>query len=113
MKTELTGAQVRMARAILRWSVSELAKKANVGISTVQRIEAADDPAVRGDLDWRVSARGESIHAFSVVAGAGDTLGLMKERVSLRRDVSAGFFIGDMRFLRVSLAFSTCLPGRD
>ena len=33
MKTELTGAQVRMARAFLRWSVFELAKNANVGIS--------------------------------------------------------------------------------
>ena len=57
MKPELTGAQVRMARAFLRWSVSNLAAKANVGISTVQRIEAADDPAVRDDLDWRTSAR--------------------------------------------------------
>jgi transcriptional regulator with XRE-family HTH domain len=64
MKSELTGAQVRMARAFLRWSVTELAKKANVGISTVQRIEAADDPAVRDALDWRASARGESIRAI-------------------------------------------------
>ncbi len=64
MKTELTGAQVRMARAVLRWSVTELATKVNVGISTVQRIEAADDPAVRDDLDWRASARGESIQAI-------------------------------------------------
>jgi hypothetical protein len=64
MKNELTGAQVRMARAFLRWSVADLAAKANVGISTVQRIEAADDPAVRDDLDWRASARGESIKAI-------------------------------------------------
>jgi hypothetical protein len=63
MKTELTGAQVRMARAFLQWSVSQLAAKANVGISTVQRIEAADDPAVRDDLEWRASARAESIQA--------------------------------------------------
>ena len=64
MKTELTGAQVRMARAFLRWSVTDLATKANVGISTVQRIEAAEDPAVRDDLDWRASARRESIQAI-------------------------------------------------
>jgi hypothetical protein len=64
MKPELTGAQVRMARAFLRWSVTELSKKANVGISTVQRIEAADDPAVRDDLDWRAAARSESIQAI-------------------------------------------------
>jgi hypothetical protein len=41
-----------------------LAEKADVGISTVQRIEAADDPAVRDDLDWRISARGEIIKAI-------------------------------------------------
>ena len=75
MKSELTGAQVRMARAFLRWSVAELAEKANVGISTVQRIEAADDPAVRGDLDWRASARGESIRAIrKTLIRAGITL---------------------------------------
>jgi transcriptional regulator with XRE-family HTH domain len=74
MKIELTGAQVRMARAFLRWSVTELATKANVGISTVQRIEAADDPAVRDDLDWRASARGGSIQAiWKTLVGAGIT----------------------------------------
>jgi hypothetical protein len=75
MKTELTGAQVRMARAFLRWSVTELAAKANVGISTVQRIEAADDPAVHDDLDWRALARGESIEAIrNALIRAGVTL---------------------------------------
>jgi hypothetical protein len=64
MKTELTGAQVRMARAFPRWSATELAAKANVGISTVQRIEAADDPVVHDDLDWRASARVESMEAI-------------------------------------------------
>jgi hypothetical protein len=64
MTTELTGAQVRMARAFLRWSVTELATKADIGISTVQRIEATDDPVVRDDLDWRASARGRSIQAI-------------------------------------------------
>ena len=75
MKKELTGAQVRMARAFLRWSVTELAAKANVGISTVQRIEAADDPAVRDDLDWRASAREDSIQAIrETLIRAGITL---------------------------------------
>jgi hypothetical protein len=75
MKAELTGAQVRMARAFLRRSVTELATKANVGISTVQRIEAADDPAVRGNLAWRASAREESIQAIrDTLIRAGITL---------------------------------------
>jgi hypothetical protein len=75
MKSELTSAQVRMARAFLRWSVTELAKRANVGISTVQRIEAAGNPAVRDDLDWRTSARGDSIEAIrKTLVQAGITL---------------------------------------
>jgi transcriptional regulator with XRE-family HTH domain len=75
MKTELAGAQVRMARAFLRWSVAELAAKANVGISTVQRIEAADDPTVHDDLDWRALARGESIQVIrNALVRAGITL---------------------------------------
>jgi transcriptional regulator with XRE-family HTH domain len=45
----LTGAQIRMARAFLQWSISDLAKTARVGISTVQRIEQADGaPDARG-----------------------------------------------------------------
>jgi transcriptional regulator with XRE-family HTH domain len=61
----MTGSQVRMARAFLRWSLAELAKAANVGISTVQRIEAADDPALTDDpLEWRADARAESVEAI-------------------------------------------------
>ena len=60
----ITGAQVRMARAFLRWSVADLAKKAKVGISTVQRIEAADDaPTLDDDLQWRAEAREKVIAA--------------------------------------------------
>ena len=54
----ITGVQVRMARAFLRWSVAELADKAGVGISTVQRIEAVDgSPSISDGLQWRVEAR--------------------------------------------------------
>jgi transcriptional regulator with XRE-family HTH domain len=40
----ISGAQVRGARALLGWTAKELARKANVGISTVQRIENAAGP---------------------------------------------------------------------
>jgi transcriptional regulator with XRE-family HTH domain len=39
----ITGAQIRAARAILRWSAETLAKKAGIGIQTVKRMEAVDD----------------------------------------------------------------------
>lgn len=35
-----------MARGYLKWSVRELAEKANLGISTIQRMEAAEDVPV-------------------------------------------------------------------
>jgi transcriptional regulator with XRE-family HTH domain len=44
-----TGAQVRMARAFLKWSVAELAEKSGVGVSTIQRIEGEEGfPTARG-----------------------------------------------------------------
>ena len=39
----LTGAQIRAARALLRWSTRDLADKASVGIATIHRAEAVDD----------------------------------------------------------------------
>jgi hypothetical protein len=68
-RTEITGAQVRMARAFLRWSVADLARRAKVGISSVQRIEATDGSlALADDLEWRVEARNR------VLAAVRDTL---------------------------------------
>jgi PAS domain S-box-containing protein len=50
-----TGAQIRAARALARWSESNLAKAAGVSRSTVQRVEEADDfPAVRPETVRRV-----------------------------------------------------------
>ncbi len=38
----ITGAQVRAAKALIKWSGSDLAEKANVSLSSIRRIEAAD-----------------------------------------------------------------------
>lgn len=38
----ITGAQIRSARATLRWSVKQLAEKAGVSIQTIKRFEAAE-----------------------------------------------------------------------
>lgn len=39
----LTGAQIRAARALLRWSAADLAREASVGANTVRRAEVAED----------------------------------------------------------------------
>ena len=41
MKTIL-GAQIRAARALLRWSASDLARESGVSLSTIHRAEAVD-----------------------------------------------------------------------
>ena len=38
----ITSDQIRAARALLRWSAQELATNAELGISTVQRMEGAE-----------------------------------------------------------------------
>jgi transcriptional regulator with XRE-family HTH domain len=44
----ITGAQIRSARAALRWSIAELADKSGVAVRTIKRFEAVDGiPASR------------------------------------------------------------------
>ena len=39
----LTGAQIRAARALLRWSAEHLARECALGLATIRRAEGADD----------------------------------------------------------------------
>jgi transcriptional regulator with XRE-family HTH domain len=39
----ITGGQIRAARAFLRWTADQLARKAQIGVATVRRAEFADD----------------------------------------------------------------------
>ncbi|CAN7645147.1 helix-turn-helix domain-containing protein [Pararhizobium sp. LjRoot238] len=39
---EITGAQIRAARALIRWSAKDLAKAAGIGVATVSRAEVED-----------------------------------------------------------------------
>ena len=56
----LTSAQIRAARALLRWSAEDLARESAVGVTTIRRAEltetetsmtAANDLAVRRTLE--------------------------------------------------------------
>jgi transcriptional regulator with XRE-family HTH domain len=57
---QLTSAQIRAARALLRWSADDLARETTVGVATIRRAElneqkttmtAANDLAVRRALE--------------------------------------------------------------
>lgn len=60
MHRSLTSAQIRAARALLRWSAEELARETAIGVTTIRRAEltdgetsmtAANDLAVRRALE--------------------------------------------------------------
>jgi len=38
----LSSAQIRAARALLKWSVADLARHSSLGLNTIKRAEAAD-----------------------------------------------------------------------
>lgn len=42
-KVLLTSAQIRAARALLRWSAEDLARHSNLGVTTIRRAELADE----------------------------------------------------------------------
>ncbi len=72
----ITGNQIRMARAALRWSIAELAKRAHVGLSTVQAVEATDGvpdigEGVEQTREHRAAARAESVEAIRKALTAG------------------------------------------
>ncbi len=39
----LSSAQIRAARALIRWSAEELAEQSNVGVTTIRRAELAEN----------------------------------------------------------------------
>lgn len=41
-RNPITGAQLRAARALLRWSADDLAKKSRIGVATIRRAESSD-----------------------------------------------------------------------
>jgi hypothetical protein len=60
----LTSAQIRAARALLRWSAEDLARESAVGITTIRRAELADDQTsmtVPNDLAVRRALEGAGV----------------------------------------------------
>jgi hypothetical protein len=41
--TSIASAQIRAARALLRWSAVELARQSRLGVNTIRRAEVADE----------------------------------------------------------------------
>jgi transcriptional regulator with XRE-family HTH domain len=94
---KITGAQIRAARGFLKWSVSKLAEQADVGISTIQKIEDVDgDPTIASTLQWRSDARNEAL--AKIVAS------LEKEGITFLLANAKGAGLRGMKKLHVSYA---------
>lgn len=63
----ITGAQIRAARSFLRWTISDLADAADVGLSTVKALEKDDgEPEIKGGgvistLEHRQAVRASAV----------------------------------------------------
>jgi hypothetical protein len=61
---KITGAQIRAARAFLKWNIADLAKAADVGDSTVRSIEkvaSIKGGGMENTLDYRIAVRAEAL----------------------------------------------------
>jgi transcriptional regulator with XRE-family HTH domain len=43
-RKDITSAQIRAARALIRWTAEDLARKSDLGVATIRRAEATDGP---------------------------------------------------------------------
>jgi hypothetical protein len=82
--TPLTGAQIRAARALLKWSAVDLARNSSVGVNTVRRAEVAQGSTsltVANDLAIRHALESAGVE-FIDENGGGPGVRLGKARAS-------------------------------
>jgi hypothetical protein len=77
----LTSAQIRAARALIRWSAAKLAREANLGLATIRRAEVADSGTsmtVANDLAVRRALEAAGVAFIDEDAGFGPGVRLRK-----------------------------------
>jgi len=81
-KTALSSAQIRAARALLRWSAEELAKRSAVSLRTIRRAELAESSTaltVANDLAIRSALESAGVE-FIAENGGGPGVRLKKNQ---------------------------------
>jgi transcriptional regulator with XRE-family HTH domain len=75
MKTKpLTSAQIRAARALLRWSAEDLARESTLGVTTIRRAELAENKTsmtTANDLAVRRALEGAGVEFIDNGGGPG------------------------------------------
>ena len=72
----ITGAQMRAARALIRWSAEDLAREAMLGVATVRRAEAGDGPVQMTAANAAAIARALEAAGIEFIAGNGNGPGV-------------------------------------
>jgi hypothetical protein len=83
-RTSLSGAQIRAARALLRWSAVDLAREAALGANTVRRAELTDEKTsltTANELAVRRALENAGIEFISDAGGAGVRLKKSSQKV--------------------------------
>jgi transcriptional regulator with XRE-family HTH domain len=68
----LTSAQIRAARALLRWSAEDLARESTLGVTTIRRAELTEDETsmtVANDLAVRRALEGAGVEFIDETGG--------------------------------------------
>jgi hypothetical protein len=87
MTKKISSAQMRAARALLRWSALDLAKASKVGVATIRRVEVVD-----GEIPVTLAneaALRQALEAAGVEFTNGDQLGVRLTRTAAARSAEA------------------------
>jgi transcriptional regulator with XRE-family HTH domain len=79
---KIRGFQIRAARAVLRWTAAELAKRTKLGIMTIRRAEAVDGPVPITDANAEAIARALEAAGIELINGDAPGVRLRSRRRS-------------------------------
>ncbi len=71
---KITGGQIRAARALLRWTAEDLAKRSKLGVATIRRAEVVDGPVKMTIVNAEAVAR--ALEAAGIELTNGDAPGV-------------------------------------
>jgi transcriptional regulator with XRE-family HTH domain len=75
-RKHITGAQMRAARALIRWSAEDLAREAMLGVATIRRAEASDGPVQMTAANAAAIGRALEAAGVEFLAGNGNGPGV-------------------------------------
>lgn len=75
-KTIITGAQLRAARALLRWSADDLSQRTKIGVATIRRGEAIDGQLAMTESNQLAIRRAFEEAGVIFIAGNGEGPGV-------------------------------------